>query len=247
MKTRSVAPLALLVALVLSACSSSDDRQVLLVMAASSLTDSFGSIEAAFEQANPTIDVQINLAGSAALREQILQGAPADVFASANEATMQTVIDEGAASAAASFATNQLTIAVPQDNPGGIEQASDLANEDLLIGLCDAGVPCGDFARQALDQLGVVAAIDTNEKDVRSLLTKIEVGELDGGIVYTTDVTASRQVESIALPTDVQVPITYPIAVLSEAPNPTGAQAFVDFVQSSDGQALLAEAGFGAP
>lgn len=204
-------------------------------------------MEAAFESANPDVDVQINLAGSAALREQILQGAPADVFASANEATMQALLDEGAAEAAVPFTTNQLQIAVPSDNPGAIVGVEDLANDGLLIGLCDQGVPCGDFARQALAQVEVDAAVDTNEKDVRSLLTKIEVGELDGGIVYRTDVASSGEVLGIDLPPEVDVPIVYPIAILSDAPNPDAAQRFVDFVGSPAGQEILAAQGFGTP
>jgi len=247
MKTRSLAPLLIVAALFLGACSGSQSSDTLLVMAASSLTESFAEMEAAFEAANPDIDVQINLAGSAALREQILQGAPADVFASANETTMQALLDEGAAETARAFATNQLQIAVPSDNPGSIVGVEDLANDGLLIGLCDQGVPCGDFARQALVQADVEASIDTNEKDVRSLLTKIEVGELDGGIVYRTDVASSGEVLGIDLPPQVDVPIVYPIAVLNDAPNPDAAQRFVDLVASSAGQTILAAQGFGIP
>ena len=136
---------------------------------------------------------------------------------------------------------------MPGSCVGEIDRVDDLTDADLLIGLCDQGVPCGDFARQALAQIDVEPAVDTNEKDVRSLLTKIEVGELDGGIVYRTDVASSGEVLGIDLPPEVDVPIVYPIAVLNDAPNLDAAQRFVDFVGSPAGQAILASAGFGSP
>lgn len=243
----AVAVVVLFVTLTLTSCGESDAGDTVLVMAASSLTDGFAEIEAAFEADNPDIDVRLNLAGSTSLREQILQGAPADVFASANVLTMQAVVSAGDALEPATFATNELEIAVPMGNPAGVVSADDLANPELFVGLCAARVPCGDFARQALSQLGVTASIDTNESDVRSLLTKIEAGELDLGIVYATDIDSSDQIEGIALPAAVDVPIEYPIAVLAESPNPEGARAFVDFVLSAQGQTILAAHGFGSP
>ena len=235
------------IVLLLSSCSGGDDRETVLVMAASSLTDAFIGIETAFEAANPEIDVQLNLAGSASLREQIVQGAPADVFASANASTMQAVVDAGAANTSTPFAGNTLQIAVPLGNPANVSDIADLADPDLLVGLCGEQVPCGQFARQALDQAGVVASIDTNEGDVRALVTKLEAGELDAGIVYATDVIASPEIEGIALPANTDVAITYPIAVLTDSPNPDLARTFFDFVLSAPGQALLADAGFIAP
>ena len=226
-------------------CASSDETETVLVMAAASLTDAFTSMEAVFEAANPTVDVQLNVGGSGALREQILQGAPADVFASANEATMAQVVQAGDASAATAFASNTLIIAVPAGNPADIRSIEDLSEESHLIGLCAEQVPCGDFAREALAQAGVVASVDTNEGDVRSLLTKLEAGELDAGIVYVTDAASSNEVEAIALPATVDVAVTYPIATLTESPNTAAAQAFVEFVQSAQGQQILADHGFG--
>jgi len=237
-----------LLAALLSSCGGQDRSDVVLVMAASSLTDAFTEIEDAFEAANPGIDVQLNLAGSASLREQILQGAPADVFASANNATMQAVVDAGEAQPPRPFASNTLQIAVPLGNPGGVTGLADLANDNLLIGLCGEQVPCGKFARQALDQAGVVASIDTNEGDVRSLVTKLEAGELDAGIVYRTDVISSAELEGIELPAAVDVEISYPIADLrTRATNPEAASLFVEFVLSSQGQAILGSNGFGSP
>jgi len=245
---RAASSAALLAALLLTSCGGQGDPEVVLVMAASSLTDAFNEIEAAFEDANPHIDVQLNLAGSAALREQILQGAPADVFASASNATMQAVVDAGEAQPATLFASNSLQIAVPPGNPGGVSGLADLAREELLVGLCGEQVPCGQFARQALNQADVVASIDTNEGDVRSLVTKLEAGELDAGIVYRTDVASSDELEGIALPATIDVAISYPIAELhTPATDPEAASLFVEFVLSAQGQEILRSFGFGAP
>jgi len=243
---RAAAVLLLLTAALASCATATDDDSV-LVMAAASLTDAFSEMATAFEAANPSIDIQLNLAGSGSLREQILQGAPAGVFASANQQTMSIVIDEGEAAGARPFATNELVVAIPLDNPGAVDALTDLADPDRLIGLCSVGVPCGSFARDALNQLGVVASVDTNERDVRALLTKIEVGELDAGIVYATDAVASDEVVALDLLAEAAVDISYPIAVLNAAPNPDAAQAFVDFVLSPAGQAILDSHGFGAP
>jgi len=237
----------LFAAIVLSSCGGQDEGEVVLVMAASSLTNAFSEIELAFESAHPEIDVQLNLAGSASLREQILQGAPADVFASANSATMQAVLDAGEATTSVTFATNTLQIAVPLDNPGAVTGIADLANEDLLVGLCGEQVPCGQFARQALEQAGVVASVDTNEGDVRALVTKLEAGELDVGIVYATDVLSSNEITGIALPATTDVVVAYPIAQLTNAANEDGARQFVEFVLSVEGQAILASTGFASP
>ena len=169
------------------ACSGSSVEGELLVSAAASLTDAFAEIESAFEEANPDVDVVLNLGSSSALREQILEGAPADVFASANTSNMDQVAEAGELSGEAEiFATNSLQIAVPTGNPGGVTGLEDFAREELLIGLCAEDVPCGDFGRQALAKAGVIPSIDTNEPDVRALLTKIEAGELDAGITYVT-------------------------------------------------------------
>ncbi|MBY5161261.1 molybdate ABC transporter substrate-binding protein [Salsipaludibacter albus] len=223
-------------------------RGEVLVSAAASLTDAFGAIEDAFEDAHPDVDVVLNLGGSSALREQLLEGAPADVFASADPDTMAEVVDAGLADGPTTFATNGLVIAVPTGNPGALTGLDDLADDDLLVGLCAPTVPCGMFARRALDMAGVVAAVDTEEPDVRALLTKIAAGELDAGITYVTDVASSSgSVEAIDLPDGVDVVATYPVATLADAPNPTGASAFVDFVVSDRGRDLLSSAGFGPP
>ena len=220
-----------------------------LVFAAASLSDAFAGMAVAFETANPGVDIELNLAGSSSLREQILEGAPADVFASADEATMSVISENGlVAEPAEVFATNQLQIAVPAGNPGAVSGLEDFADDDLLNGLCAAGVPCGDFARQVLANAGVDAAIDTNEPDVRSLLTKIAADELDAGIVYLTDVAITDgEVEGIEIPAEVNVQATYPIAELAGSTNQAGAEAFVTFVLSAEGQAIMTGHGFLAP
>lgn len=237
-----------MVAIGVAGCGGTTSNEV-LVSAAASLTDAFGELESAFETAHPGFDVVVNLGSSSSLREQILEGAPVDVFASANTSNMDQVVAGGeAAGEPATFARNHLQIAVPAGNPAGITGLHDLANEELLIGLCAEKVPCGDFGRQALANADVIAAIDTNEPDVRALLTKIEAGELDAGITYVTDVlSAGGAVEGIVIPDDVNVVAAYPIVTLTSAPNPDGAAAFVAFVLSEPGQAILASYGFTSP
>lgn len=231
----------------LAACSGGGEDPQVLVFAASSLTDAFGDLETAFEAAHPGVDVELNLAGSSRLREQLLAGAPADVFAAADLSTMAAVVDAGLAEAPVVFAENRLALAVPVDNPGRVQGLDDLERPELLVGLCAAGVPCGDFAREALSQAGVEASVDTDEPDVRALLTKLAAGELDAGIVYATDVAASDDVASIPLPPSVDVVAAYPITVLADAPAGGDAADFVAFVTSAEGQAILAAHGFQTP
>lgn len=238
-----------LVATAVGACSGGDVSGEVNVSAAASLTDVFTEIEAEFEAANPDVDVILNFGPSSGLREQILEGAPIDVFASANTSNMDQVAEAGEVEGEATiFVSNLLQIAVPAGNPAGVAGLADFADEELLIGLCAEDVPCGDFGRQALDNAGVTPAIDTNEPDVRALLTKIEAGELDAGITYVTDVRSTgEKVEGIDIPADQNVVAAYPIAALASAPNPVGARAFVDFVLSPDGQAILTSYGFSSP
>jgi molybdate transport system substrate-binding protein len=218
----------------------------ILVSTAASLTDAFGEIEAAFEEANPDVDVVLNLGASSALREQILEGAPADVFASANTSNMDQVAAAGQVDGEAEiFVTNSLQIAVPAGNEAGVSGLDDFARDELLIGLCAEDVPCGEFGREALASAGVTPAIDTNEPDVRALLTKIEAGELDAGIVYVTDVLSTDgAVEGVDIPGEDNVVAEYPISTLASAPNPQAATAFVEFVLSDEGQAILTGYGF---
>jgi molybdate transport system substrate-binding protein len=236
---------------IVAGCASGDggERREVLVSAAASLTDVFAAMEHAFEDAHPGTDVVLNFGASSMLREQILAGAPADVFASANETNMGIVVSAGAASGEPRiFATNTLTIAVPAGNPGDVRGLDAFGDASRLIGLCSTGVPCGDFGRDVLANAGVVPVVDTEEPNVRALLTKVEAGELDAGLVYLTDVVASGStVEAITIRREDNVVARYPIAVLAEAPNPSGAEAFAAFVLSEDGRAILVDHGFGPP
>lgn len=232
-----------------AACSGEAATETLVVSAAASLDEAFTEIAAVFEKQNPGTHVVLNVAGSSTLREQILEGSPVDVFASANIANMDAVAEaDGVSGQPEVFALNRLQIAVPAGNPAGIESLADFADEALLIGLCAEGVPCGDFARETLAMAGVEASIDSNEPDVRALLTKIGAGELDGAITYVTDVAAGGDdVEGIDIPDDVNVVARYPIATMSGAANPDAAEAFVELVTSETGQAILRDHGFASP
>lgn len=240
--------LLLVVLLVATSCGRSGSGRV-LVSAAASLTDAFGAVEAAFEQTRPGTDVTLNLGGSSMLREQILNGAPADVYASANAANMEQVVAAGdAAGKPQVFAHNLLQIAVPPGNPAGVTGLSDFSRDDLLIGLCAEDVPCGAFADQAFGRAGVVPAVDTREPDVRALLTKIEAGELDAGIVYATDVASAHGgVDAVDIPETENVVAEYWIARIADAPSADGAEAFIDFVLSDEGQTILRSFGFLSP
>lgn len=217
------------------------------VFAAASLTDVFEELGTAFEEANPDATVDFSFGPSSGLVTQITEGAPADVIATAATSNMEDLVEAGTLDGEPTdFATNSLELAVPASNPGDVDGLDDLANEDMVVGLCNEEVPCGHFAREALEAAGIEPSIDTNEEDVRALLTKVEAGEVDVGVVYTTDVLAAGDaVEGIEIPDDQNVVATYPIATVGEAANVEGAQAFIDFVLSDEGQAALAEAGFG--
>jgi molybdate transport system substrate-binding protein len=238
-------------ALLLTACDNAgtDANDEVLVSAASSLTEVFGEMETAFESANPEVDVVLNIGGSSALREQILAGAPADVFASANTSNIDLIVEaDDVDGEPVIFARNRLEIAVPVGNPGDVTGLADFARDELLIGLCAEAVPCGDYGRQALQNAGVIPSVDTEEPNVRALLTKIEVGELDAGIVYETDVVSTDGgVGGVAVSNDDNVFADYPIAVLAEAPNRAGAADFMAFVLSDEGRAILVDHGFVLP
>ena len=220
----------------------------LTVFAAASLTDVFAGLGERLEADHPGLDVQFNFAGSSALATQITQGAPVDVFASANESQMGVVTDAGLADAPRVFAANVLQLAVPAGNPAGVTGLADLAREELTIAVCAPQVPCGAAAEDILAAAGVTAAPDTLEEDVRAALTKVELGEVDAALVYTTDVTAAGDaVEGIDVPEAEQAVNDYPVAVLADAPNPEAAAAFVELVRSEEGQQALADAGFRVP
>ncbi|GAB3410567.1 molybdate ABC transporter substrate-binding protein [Schumannella luteola] len=218
------------------------------IFAAASLTEVFGEAKTVFEKQHPGVEVVLNFGGSSALAEQILSGAPADVFAAASPATMTTVTDGGAAAGAPkTFATNTLEIAVPKDNPGKVTKLADFADASRTIAICAPEVPCGAAAVKVFQAAGITAAPDTLEQDVKGVLTKVSLGEADAGLVYRTDVLAAgADVKGIPFDEAADAVNDYPIAVLKDAPSPDAAKAFVDWVLSDAGQKLLAKAGFGA-
>lgn len=231
------------------------------VFAASSLTDSFRAIGEAFTRANPAATVEFNFASSSALATQIEQAAPADVFASADQAQMQRLVDKSLIEGMpAVFARNVPVIVVPTDNRVGVATPNDLARGGIKLVLAAPDVPIGGYARQILERLAADPAygaafkeaalknVVSNEANVRAVLTKIQLGEGDAGIVYRTDALTSKgNVKTIALPDHVNVIATYPIAVVNGTRNPSAAEAFVAFVRGPEGQALLRAAGFESP
>lgn len=221
----------------------------LTVFAAASLTDVFTGLGDELMEENPGLQVQFNFAGSSALATQITQGAPADVFASANEAQMAVVTDAGlAAGDPEVFTENVLEIAVPRGNPGGVTGLADFADPDLALAVCAAAVPCGAAAAEVFEAAGVTPVPDTEEEDVRAALTKVELGEVDAALVYASDVrSAGDAVEGIAVPEAEEAVNAYPACVLEGAPNPEAARAFVELVLSEEGQRALVDAGFRPP
>jgi molybdate transport system substrate-binding protein len=180
---------------------------------------------------------------------QINEGAPADVFASADQANMTKLTDAGNNGAPpVVFATNLLQIIVEPNNPKGITGVADLSNPDLAVVICAPEVPCGKYAAQIFDNVGVTVTPKSLEQNVKGVVTKVTAGEADAGIVYETDVTAAEDAaDGVDIPADINVVAEYPIAITKDAPNAFGAQTFVDFVGSDAGQAILAKYGFLAP
>ncbi len=234
------------------ASSSADGGELtgtLTVFAAASLTDVFTDLGDQLMAANPDLTVTLNFAGSSALATQITQGAPADVFASANQTQMTVVTDAGLEAADPTvFAENVLEIAVPEGNPGDVTGIADFADADLTLAICAPDVPCGAAAEKVFEAAGITAQPDTLEEDVRAALTKVELGEVDAALVYASDVQAAGgSVEGIAFPEAEDAVNSYPITSLTAATNPDAAAAFLVLVSSDAGQQALTDAGFRSP
>ena len=220
----------------------------LTVFAAASLTEAFDRLAERFEAEHPSVEVVLSYGGSAALAQQVVEGAPVDVFASAAGTPMQAVVDAGLAEDPIVFATNTLELVVPKGNPAGVTGLADLADPDLRVALCDASVPCGAASAELLEREGVVAAPDTLESDVKAVLTKVSLGEVDAALVYRTDVIAAGdEVEGLEVPGAASVVNRYPVAALADAAHADAAANFVSFVTGEAGRAVLAAAGFGVP
>jgi molybdate transport system substrate-binding protein len=215
------------------------------VLAAASLTEAFTQIGKDFEAKNPGSKVTFSFGSSATLATQIVQGAPADVFAAASPATMKTVTAVGGANTPKDFVSNTLEIAVPKGNPHKITGLKDFGDASQRIALCAPQVPCGAAAVKVFAEAKIVPKPDTLEQDVKATLQKVASDEVDAALVYKTDVIAAGdEVDGIQFPEAQQAINTYPIATLKESKNPAVAQAFVDYVLSPEGRAVLANAGF---
>lgn len=229
---------------------SGPEARTLTVFAAASLTDVFTELETTFEAANPGVDVVLNYGASSDLAQQLVNGGPADVFASASAATMRTVTDAGLVDGTpAVFARNELQIVTAPGNPEGVTGFADLARPDLQVVVCAPQVPCGAAVEKIETATGVVLTPVSEEPDVRSTLGRVTTGNADAGLVYVTDVaSAGAAVEGIAFPEADQAVTDYPIGVLTSAPQPDLARAWTALVTGADGQAVLTDAGFvGAP
>ena len=218
------------------------------VFAAASLTEAFTALGKQFEAAHPGVKVDFNFGASSALAEQIDQGAPADVFASASTKNMDQVVSAGGASSPTPFVKNVMEVATPPSNPAHIASVADLAKKGVKVALCQSQVPCGATAQKVFTNAHLTVKPVTEEVDVKSVLSKVELGEVDAGVVYVTDVRAAGdKVKGIAIPDNLNASTTYPVATLTKANNPTVAQAFVSYVLSSAGSAVLTGYGFEKP
>jgi molybdate transport system substrate-binding protein len=241
--------------LVLAACggppqsaSSSTPSNTITVAAAASLTEAFTQIGKEFEATKPGTTVIFSFGSSSTLATQIEEGAPVDVFAAANPATMKTVTDVGAAEPPTSFVSNVLQIAVPKGNPGGITGLKDFADKTKKVAICAPQVPCGTAAVKVFSAAKIRPAPTTLESDARATLQKVSSNEVDAALVYRTDVIAAKEtVDGLEFSEARQAVNVYPIAVLKGSMSAAAAQQFVDYVLSADGQAVLRKAGFGQP
>jgi molybdate transport system substrate-binding protein len=230
------------------------------VFAAASLTNALDAVKAAYEATDAGLTLTIATDSSAALRVQIEQGAPADVFLSADASNPQALVDAGtAADPITPFAANTVALVVPADNPAAIRSPADLATPGLAIVAAGSAVPISRYAAEVLDLLAQLPGYPTDfparyatnvvseEDNVRAVLTKIESGDGDVGFVYRTDALASTSVQEIQIPVEAQVAATYEGCVIAASAHLTEATAFLAWLAGSDGQAILSEFGFGAP
>ena len=230
------------------------------VLAASSLTDAFGELATIFEERNPGAKVNMSFGGSSELLTQIEQGAPADVFASADEAKMDTAVQDDLVNTPQVFARNRPVLIVPKDNPASVQELQDLAKPRIRIVLAQDGVPIAEYAKNILAnaesayggdfEQQVLNNIVSREANVRASANRVALGEADATFAYVTDVTPdiANKVEVIEIPKELNVVATYPIATLKQARNAELAQKWVDLVLSNEGQRILGKYGFeGAP
>lgn len=228
------------------------------VFAAASLTESFNQIAQQYQTAHPNVKIRYNFNGSQLLVQQIISGAPADVFASADLANMKKASDAGVVGSSEVFARNKLVVILPVNNPGNITSLKDLAKKGIKIDIEAPAVPAGKYSLQVLDNMAksadygpsYVSAVKDNfvsqEDNVKAVVQKVQLGEADAGFVYKTDITASvaSKLKEVEIPDNFNVIAQYPIAVVKNSPHATDAQAFMQYVLSTDGQAVLAKYNF---
>ena len=231
-----------------AAASSALPAGTITVFAAASLKETFTQIGKQFETAHPGDTVKFSFGASSTLATQITSGAPADVFASAAPKNMQTVVSAGDASNPQDFAKNTAEVAVPPSNPAKVTSVNDLAKSSVKVALCQPQVPCGVVAAQVFKNTGITVKPVTLQPDVKSVLTQVELGNVDAGVVYVTDVKAAgTKVTAVPISASDNASTTYPIATISSSKNQSIAQAFVAYVLSPQGQAVLSAAGFQGP
>jgi molybdate transport system substrate-binding protein len=260
---------ALLLAVFLTACGAAvtptsvpptatpePESQTLTVFAAASLTDVFTEIGVAFEAANPDVTVTFNFAGSQALRTQLEEGAPADIFASASGKEMDTLVTGGFVTKDVPqiFLTNKLVVILPANNPAALTKLEDLGKPGIKLVLAAEEVPVGKYARQALDLMNgsfgtdfkdkVLANVVSNEDNVKQVVAKVQLGEADAGIVYISDSIAAPDLKSIEIPSELNVIAKYPVAPLTQSKNAELAAKFAEYVLSTEGLAVLQKWGF---
>jgi molybdate transport system substrate-binding protein len=251
----------LLFAFVLVGCGWGEERQqtkgsTLIVLAASSLTDVFGELEGTFEEQNPGTDVQVSFASSSELLLQIHQGAPADVFASADEPKMDTAVEEGLVTEPETFARNRPVVIVPTNNPAGIREFRDLAEADAQLVLAEDGVPIAEYTKDVLANADsayggnfaqrVLDKVASREANVRASAVRVALGEADVTFVYQSDVTEDirDRLQVIEIPEDLNALATYPIATLERSQNSGLAREWIDLVLSDEGQGVLEQYSF---
>ncbi len=243
---------ALLVVLPLAACGGtdregSDESATITVLAASSLTGTFTALAERFEAEHPGVRVRLAFDSSAALAQQALDGAPADLLATADVATMQAAADAQGSNPQV-FATNTMVLVTPADNPAQLASFADLDTGDVDYVMCVPEAPCGAVAQALLRHADITARAVSLEVDVKAVLAKVTSDEADAGLVYATDAAAAGDdVRRFEIPDAARETTSYPIARLTQSGNPSLAQQFIELLRSADGQQLLTAAGFGPP
>jgi len=228
--------------------SSSPPTGTITVFAAASLMDTFTQLGKQFEAAHKGDTVKFSFGPSSGLSTQITSGAPADVFASASPTNMDTVVKAGDASNPQTFAKNTMEVAVPPDNPAKVTSVNDLAKSSVKVAVCAPQVPCGVVAAEVFKNAGITVKPVTEATDVSSVVTEVETGNVDAGMVYVTNVLSEgSKLKGIAIPADENASTLYPIATITSSKHASIAKEFVDYVLSPAGQQVLTAAGFQKP